>query len=73
MKSETSEYVVCIRNEDYAASLEQRKIYQVIPDPDAGEHGMLRLVDESGEDYLYPRDCFLPIALPDDLLKALAS
>ena len=73
MKSETPEYVVCIRNEDYAASLEQRKIYQVIPDPDAGEHGMLRLVDESGEDYLYPRDCFLPIPLPDDLLKALAS
>ena len=70
MQSETRQYVVCVRNEDYAASLELRKIYVVIPDPDAEAHGMLRLVDESGEDYLYPRGYFLPIELPEPVSRA---
>lgn len=69
----TPEYVVCIRNEDYAASLERRKIYQVIPDPDENSRGMLRLVDESGEDYLFPEAMFLPISLPEEVSRALAS
>lgn len=73
MKMTTPEYVVCIRNEDYAASLERRKIYQVIPDPDENSRGMLRLVDESGEDYLFPEAMFLPISLPEEVSRALAS
>jgi hypothetical protein len=54
-------YVVCVRNDDVPASLELRKIYPVLPDPKSEESGMLRLVDESGEDYLYPRNWFVPI------------
>jgi hypothetical protein len=47
-------FVVCINNQDYPASLEVRKIYQVIPDNRAAEHQYIRVIDESGEDYLYP-------------------
>ena len=56
-------FVVCVRNEDYPASLERRKIYRVLPDPDAQRHGQLRVVDESGEDYVYPAVLFLPIEI----------
>lgn len=72
MHHRTSQYVVCVRNEDYAASLELRKIYEVIPDPGAEEHDMIRLVDESGEDYLYPRELFMPIEVPQKVSKAFA-
>jgi hypothetical protein len=64
-------YAVCVRNEDYPASLELRKIYQVIPDADAARHGLLRVVDESGEDYLYPERYFVPIELSQDVEEAL--
>ena len=47
-------FVVCIKNENYAASLELRKIYEVIPDESAADHQLIRVIDESGEDYLYP-------------------
>ncbi len=59
-----SEYVVCIKNKGYVASLELKKIYKVINDPDAEEHNQLRVIDESGEDYLYPDDFFVPIKVP---------
>ena len=59
-----TQFVVCINNQDYQASLEVRKIYQVIPDNRAGEHQFIRVIDESGEDYLYPVTYFVPIALP---------
>ena len=72
MQNETPQYVVCVRNEDYTASLELRKIYAVIPDADAQAHGMIRLVDESGEDYLYPRGFFLPIKVPQPVSEAFA-
>ncbi len=65
-------FVICIKNEGYAASLEPRKVYQAIPDAVAAEHGMLRVVDESGEDYLYPADYFLPIDLPEAVAKAVS-
>ena len=58
-----SRYVVCVNNEGYPASLERRKIYQVLPDPQAAAHKMIRVIDESGEDYLYPADYFVPITL----------
>ena len=70
MQNDKTQYVVCVQNKDYTASLELRKIYAVIPDPDAEAHGMIRLMDESGEDYLYPRDFFLPIELPKTVAKA---
>ena len=65
-------FVVCIKNEGYAASLELRKIYEVIPDERAADHQMIRVVDESGEDYLYPSDFFIPIDLPKPIERALA-
>jgi hypothetical protein len=51
------EFVVCLKNDGYAASLERHKIYRVLADPEAEKDGDLRIVDESGEDYLYPKDC----------------
>lgn len=65
MKHHTeTQFAVCIHNEEYTASLEIRKIYQVLVDPQATEHQLLRVVDESGEDYLYPAAYFVPVALP---------
>ena len=74
MKHHSSEaqYAVCIKNEGYPASLEVRKIYQIIPDDRASEHQLVRVVDESGEDYLYPEDYFVPIELPQTLVEALS-
>ena len=57
-------FVVCINNQNYQASLEVRKIYKIIPDSRAAEHQFIRVIDESGEDYLYPVAYFVPIALP---------
>ncbi len=59
-----SEYVVCIKNKGYVASLELKKIYKVISDPNAEEHNQLKVIDESGEEYLYPDDFFVPIKVP---------
>jgi len=55
-------FVVCVRNAGYEASLDRGKRYRLRPDADAAEHHQLRIVDESGEDYLYPESCF---AIPD--------
>ena len=57
-------FVVCVNNDDYAASLELRKLYEVLPDEEATKHGQLRIIDESGEDYLYPESFFTPVELP---------
>jgi hypothetical protein len=74
MKSRKTEprFVVCVQNED-CEDLELRKIYQVLADDAATEDGYIRVIDESGEDYLYPADYFLPIELTQDLEKALLS
>ena len=63
-KSQSKQLVVCVDNEGYAASLEKRKIYVALRDPAAEKHGLLRVVDESGEDYLYPSDLFVVLRLP---------
>jgi hypothetical protein len=65
------QFVVCVRNEGYEASLELRKIYEVLEDAEALTHSMLRVIDEEGEDYLYSRDWFLPIELPNQLEEAI--
>jgi hypothetical protein len=57
-------FAVCVRNDDHPASLEVRKIYKVLSDSEAAKRKLLRVVDESGEDYLYPADFFIPIELP---------
>ncbi len=72
IKSDTQHYVLCVSNEKYSASLEARKIYQCIPDPQAEAHGQIRVIDESGEDYLYPREFFLPIEIPEEATRAFA-
>jgi hypothetical protein len=58
------EFVFCVRNDSYPASLELRKVYRVLPDMDATSHNMIRVIDESGEDYLYPRSLFVSVELP---------
>lgn len=63
--------VLCLRNEGYEVSLEPRKIYEVLPDRDAAVHDQLRVIDESGEDYLYPASHFVSIALPTSLRRAV--
>jgi len=67
-----TQFVVCIRNEEYPAALEKLKIYRVVPDAYAQEHRLLRVVDESGEDYLYPADYFVPIQVPSPIKQAFA-
>jgi hypothetical protein len=67
-------FAVCVQNEGYEASLERNKIYVLVADPDAEQDGDIRVVDESGEDYLYPADWFVPVEVPKaveaSLLKA---
>ncbi len=63
--------VVCVRNEGYPASLEKRKIYVALRDPTAEKHGQLRVIDKSGDDYLYPKEFFRSIALSDSIKKAV--
>ncbi len=65
-------FVVCIKNEGYVASLELRKIYEVMPDERASNHRMIRVVDESNEDYLYPSDFFIPIDLSEPIEQAIS-
>jgi hypothetical protein len=64
-------FAVCVKNDGYEVSLERRKIYQVLPDPEAAKHGDIRIIDESGEDYLYPKSFFAPIELPQPLRRAV--
>jgi hypothetical protein len=63
--------VLCLRNDGYEVSLEPRKIYEVLSDRDAAAHNQLRVIDESGEDYLYPAALFASIALPQSLRRAV--
>ena len=67
------QFAVCLKNDGYEVSLERRKIYQVLPDPEAAKHRQVRVIDESGEDYLYPKEFFAEIKVPPVLAKALAA
>ncbi len=66
-------HVVCVANEGYPASLERRKIYIALADATAERSGMIRVVDESGEDYLYPKEFFAELKVTAKLAKALAT
>ena len=65
------QFAVCVRNQEHEESLELRKIYEVLQDPDAAVHDMVRVIDEEGEDYLYPRHWFLSIELPHNIEEAI--
>jgi len=72
VKSATQrQLVVCIKNDGFSASLERRKIYVAIRDSKAEVHGLLRIVDESGDDYLFPEKFFRAIEVPEALKKAI--
>jgi hypothetical protein len=60
-----------VKNRDYAASLELRKLYQVVADAAAVKLGQIRVIDESGEDYLYPEEYFVPVQLPQSAERAV--
>jgi len=70
-KTQSKQLVVCVDNDGYPASLEKRKIYVALADRDAEKHGLIRIVDESGDDYLYPKSFFRAIALPQSVRKAV--
>ncbi len=64
-------FAVCVNNAEYPASLELHKIYRVLPDKEAESDGDLRVIDESGEDYLYPAEYFVLMELPQVVEKSL--
>ena len=71
MASARKRFVLCIKNKGFEVSLEPRKLYQVVPDNDAARHQQLRVIDESGEDYLYPESYFREINLPQSIQRAV--
>lgn len=69
---QANRYVLCLNNKGYRAALEQRKLYRSIPDAAAHAKGYIRVIDESGEDYLYPASRFSAITLPAVAKRAFA-
>ena len=65
-------FVLCLRNEGYAASLELRKLYPVMQDASAMKHNLVRIIDESGQSYLYPANYFVALRLPTSVKDALS-
>ncbi|MCK4618875.1 MAG: hypothetical protein KAT52_02925 [Desulfobacterales bacterium] len=63
-------FMLCVENRD-CEDLERRKLYQVLPDDEASKEGYLRVIDESGEDYLYPESYFVPVQVPREAQEAL--
>jgi hypothetical protein len=71
-KKESVQFAICVSNDGYPASLELRKVYRMVPDQVAATRHFVRVVDESGEDYLYPEDFFVPIEVPQAARSAFA-
>jgi hypothetical protein len=67
----TSQIAICVDNSQYPVALELLKLYEVIPDKDAAADGDVRVIDESGEDYLYPADCFVLVDLPQGVERVV--
>ena len=65
-------FAICVSNAGVPASLELRKVYRLVSDPAAASEGLVRVVDESGEDYLYPDKFFVPIEVPKEAARAFA-
>jgi len=70
-KISSQQFVICIDNSEYPASLELHKIYRIVPDEEAKRDGDLRIIDESGEDYLYPAKYFVSVNLPRTIVRTL--
>ena len=70
-RMKTQGFAVYIRNTGFGASLEVRKLYPVVDDPDAEVNGLIRVIDESGEDYVYPARLFQRLTLPNEIQRAL--
>lgn len=71
-KTSGEAFLLCLRNEGHPASLELRKLYPVVRDAAAAKHKLVRIVDESGESYLYPADYFVALRLPTSVKAALS-
>jgi len=71
MKQPTKSFALCIDNADYKASLIPGKVYRILPDPRAAKDNLVRIVDESGEDYLYDRSYFVFVDFPKSVKKKL--
>ena len=63
--------VICVNNSGYEVALERRKIYVSVPDAAAQKHGYIRVIDDSGEDYLYPVSMFVAVTLPAAVKRAV--
>lgn len=73
MPEQISSYVLCIDDGDYPESLEVRKIYQVLPHDRAAANDYIRVIEETGEDYLYPTKYFVPIHVPHEAAEILST
>ena len=69
----TAQYLLCIRNDGYPASLQTRRLYEQLPDKEAEARGLVRVIDESGEDYLYAQKLFATVNLPLPVVRAIAA
>ena len=69
--NEEHQFAICVTNHGYPASLELWKVYRVVPDEQAAKHHLIRVIDESGEDYLYSESWFVPIKLPRTVEEAM--
>jgi len=72
-KTPATRFLLCVKNDGYPASLEVRKIYQAVANADAEKHRLVRVIDESGENYLFPQKFFVPVELPSAAKKAFAA
>jgi hypothetical protein len=72
MKEKPTHFVICLDNKNYPASLEVRKLYAVVEDNEAEQHNLIRVIDESGEDYLYPSQNFAYVELSKQLIDQLS-
>ncbi len=70
-QTKTQGFAICVRNVGYNASLEVRKLYPIVEDSDAQANDFIRVIDESGEDYIYPNDLFRRLTLPIEVQRAL--
>jgi hypothetical protein len=70
-KRSARRFAVCVKNDGYEAALERNKLYVILPDKDAEEDGEVRVVDESGEDYLYPAAWFVAVEVPKAVVNSL--
>jgi hypothetical protein len=71
MRKPSQQMMVCLNNDGYEASLEKRKLYVAVADDEAAKHNLVRVIDESGEDYLYPANFFSVIELPPHIRRAI--